>query len=186
MTTTYRNLHFTPSVQAVQKEQGTHRPLPPTPGERDELGPVERKFIEARDGFYVASVNTDGWPYVQFRGGPAGFLKALDSKTLGFADFRGNRQYITTGNVREDDRVALFFMDYANQARLKLSAHAEIVTAEERPELFAALVPEDYPAVVERLVLYHVVAFDWNCPQHITPRFTADEWALLQAQAPPQ
>ena len=127
----------------------------------------------------------NGWPYAQFRGGPKGFLRVVDEHTLGFADFRGNQQYITTGNIKNDDRIALFLMDYPNRRRLKIMARAEIFDADERPELVAQLADSHYRAHVERAVVYHVEAFDWNCPQHITPRWTAEEMApvLDQLQA---
>ena len=124
-----------------------------------------------------------GWPYVQFRGGPPGFLKVIDEATLAYADLRGNGQYISTGNVSRDDRVALFFMDYANRRRLKLMATMRAVDATEEPELLARVLEGEVRGVPERVVTFHVVAFDWNCPQHITPRFTAEEWRALDAQS---
>lgn len=142
----------------------------------DQLGPDEIEFIRERDSFYIASEGDNGWPYVQHRGGPKGFLKVLDSKTLAFADFRGNRQYITAGNVSVNDRVTLFLMDYPRRTRLKVLGHARSIDAESAPELVAELTPEGYPAKVERIFKIEVVAFDWNCPQHITPRYTVDEW----------
>ena len=184
MTRKYTELTFTPAVQAAQLHNGVRsRAQPVAPGELDDdrLSAAEIDFIARRDGFYMATVNQDGWPYVQFRGGPAGFLKALDERTLAFADLRGNRQYISTGNLSADDRVALFFMDYAARRRLKLMARTEILDAAQRSELARRLVDPDYHAHVERLVLFHVVAFDWNCPQHITPRYTREEFAALAA-----
>ena len=134
------------------------------------------QFIEARDGFYLASVSESGWPYLQFRGGPAGFVRVLDDQTLGYADFRGNRQYISTGNIDRDGRVALFFMDYAGRQRLKLLGRARIVDAAQSPEWVKRLEVPGYRARVERAVLIAVEAFDWNCPQHITPRYTEAEF----------
>ncbi len=148
----------------------------------DRLSFAEADFIAARDGFYMATVNADGWPYVQYRGGPTGFLNVLDNATLGFADFRGNRQYISTGNLTENDRVALFFMDYANQRRLKVMARTEVFDANEHPDLLEKVRDEAYAARIERVVVFHVVAFDWNCPQHITPRFTQDEWNVMTSK----
>lgn len=145
------------------------------------LGPAERAFIAARDGFYLASVSETGWPYVQYRGGPAGFLAALDAETLGFADFRGNRQYITTGNVQANDRVSLFLMDYAHRQRLKIFGHMRIVDAAEDPALAEKLAVPGYPGRVERAALVAVEACDWNCPQHITPRFTQAELEVALA-----
>ena len=186
MTSKYHSLTFTDSVREAQGHYGSHYRTPEGPLEDDALTVLEREFIEARDGFYMATVSEDGWPYVQFRGGPRGFLKALDANTLAFADFRGNRQYISTGNLAANDRAALFFMDYANRRRLKLMARTEIVDANDRPDLVEQLMPKDYPAVPERVVLYHVVAFDWNCPQHITPRYTFDELVESGVLAPPK
>jgi predicted pyridoxine 5'-phosphate oxidase superfamily flavin-nucleotide-binding protein len=187
MSRKYAELTSTPAVQAAQLHHGVRtraRPVAPEALDDDPLTAGEIDFIAQRDGFYMASVNQDGWPYVQFRGGPAGFLKALDERTLAFADFRGNRQYISTGNLTADDRVSLFFMDYANRRRLKLMARAEILDAAQHPELARRLIDPDYPAHVERLVRYHVVAFDWNCPQHITPRYTLEEFAAFRHGPP--
>ena len=140
------------------------------------LGPGEAAFITERDGFYQATVSETGWPYVQFRGGPAGFLKVLGEKTIAYADFRGNRQYISTGNLSGNDRVSLILMDYPNQRRLKIWGRARLVDAAEDPELVAALHDETYRARPERAVVITVEALDWNCPQHIPRRFTIDEF----------
>jgi predicted pyridoxine 5'-phosphate oxidase superfamily flavin-nucleotide-binding protein len=131
-------------------------------------------FIARRDSFYIASVSETGWPYLQHRGGPAGFLKVLDEKTLGFADFRGNRQYISVGNLKSDDRVSLFLMDYANQTRLKILGRARVINSADAETLQRLALPE-YRAQVERGIVITIAAFDWNCPQHITQRFTLDE-----------
>ena len=128
-----------------------------------------------RDGFYLATVNHEGWPYMQFRGGPKGFLKVIDERTLAYLDFSGNRQYISMGNLRANNRASLFFMDYANRRRLKLLATTEVLSLTERADLLEALDDPEYPGKPERAVLFKVVAFDWNCPQHITPRFTLEE-----------
>ena len=142
----------------------------------DILGPQERDFVTRRDGFYMATVSETGWPYIQYRGGNPGFLRVLDERTLGFADLRGNRQYITTGNLQHDDRVALFLMDYAHQARLKILARAEIHEGDAAAtDLINRLRDPEEKAPVERAVLLHLQAFDWNCQQHITPRFTQKE-----------
>ena len=139
----------------------------------DALGPMEREFIAGRDSFYVASVTEDGWPYVQHRGGPKGFLRVLDGKTLAFADFSGNKQYITAGNLATNDRVALFLMDYPEQARLKVIGHARVVEGDR--ELEAKVRVAGYPAKVDWVMVMEVVGFDWNCSQHITPRWTREE-----------
>ncbi|MGF9764478.1 pyridoxamine 5'-phosphate oxidase family protein [Microvirga sp. 0TCS3.31] len=148
----------------------------------DRLGPDEEAFIASRDSFYIASVSETGWPYVQFRGGPPGFLRVLDERTLDFADFRGNKQYITTGNVIANDRVSLFLMDYPHRQRLKILGRASVLDIKDDPELVAGLVVKAYDARVERALRITVAAFEWNCPQHITPRFTQDE--LVEALAP--
>ncbi len=156
-----------------------------TRGQR--LSPAEAGFIGERDGFYLASVSETGWPYVQYRGGPAGFLTVLEPALLGFGDFRGNRQYITTGNVTANDRVSLFLMDYAHRQRLKIFGRIRIIDAADDPSLAERLTMPDYSARVERLVLIGVEAFDWNCPQHITPRFTLAElqrWRQTPGAAP--
>jgi uncharacterized protein len=182
MTAKYPEIQFTASVRDVQTEQGSRQMgqrLADRPAADDRLSPTEIAFIAARDSFYLATVNSDGWPYVQHRGGPRGFLRVLGERLLGFADYSGNRQYISLGNARANDRVSLFLVDYPNRARLKVLAHMEAVDLAERPELAATLVDADYRAKVERGILFHVVAHDWNCPQHITPRFAEDELMAL-------
>jgi predicted pyridoxine 5'-phosphate oxidase superfamily flavin-nucleotide-binding protein len=183
MSTRYLGIATTASVAAAQEHYGSAtqwarmgaRGHADDAGRSQRLGPPELAFIAARDGFYLASVSETGWPYVQYRGGPTGFLTAVDTSTLGFADFRGNRQYITTGNVRANDRVSLFLMDYAHRQRLKIFGHMRIIDAADDPTLAERLTVPGYPGRVERLVLIAVEAFDWNCPQHITPRFTQAE-----------
>jgi predicted pyridoxine 5'-phosphate oxidase superfamily flavin-nucleotide-binding protein len=173
----FAEIAFTPSVRAVQKMMGSSSHYVKTlEGEpyNQELGPDEAAFIGLRDTFYMASVSETGWPYVQHRGGPPGFIKVLDDKTLGFADYRGNRQYVSVGNVLADDRVALILVDYPNRTRLKVLGHARIVGSDER-ELLASLNMPAYRARVERGFIVKVAAYDWNCPQHITPRFTQAE-----------
>jgi len=145
-------------------------------GSRDEaLGDFEQQFIAARDSFYLGSVTEDGWPYIQHRGGPTGFLHVLGPSSLAFADYKGNRQLLSTGNVAAGDRVALFLMDYPQQTRLKILGHARVEDARQRPELVAQLAEPDLRSGVERLFFIDVVSFDWNCPQHITPRYTAED-----------
>ena len=139
----------------------------------DALGPIERGFIAARDSFYMATVTVDGWPYVQHRGGPKGFLRVLDDKTLAFADFAGNKQYVTAGNLETNDRVALSLVDYPQQARLKIIGHAKWLELD--ADLEAKVRVEGYRATIERVITIDVVAFDWNCSQHITPRWTQQE-----------
>jgi uncharacterized protein len=173
------DLAFTPSVQAEQARRGSRAAYAAAAREdhadADELTEREAAFIAARDSFYLASVSETGWPYVQHRGGPPGFLKVIDEKTLGFADFRGNRQFISLGNLKGEDRTALFLMDYPHRARLKVLAHTEVRDLEDDPALAEVLRLPNYKAKVERAILFHLDAFDWNCPQHITPRFTEAE-----------
>jgi hypothetical protein len=172
------DLTFTESVKRAQERYGSRRTYSRFEGGPPELtgiGDVEADFIEARDGFYIASVNSDGQPYIQFRGGPPGFLKVIGEKTLAFADFRGNMQYISVGNLIENKKVALFLMDYPNQTRLKILATADVIDAGNDPDLISKLTMPDYKAKIERAIVLKVGAFDWNCPQHITPRYTMDE-----------
>ena len=177
----YGEIAFTDAVRDVQDRYGSgafykSKTMRARAAESpDALTEDPREFLGQRDGFYLATVSETGWPYVQFRGGPVGFLRVIDEHTLGWADFQGNLQYISTGNLGADDRVALFAMDYAHRRRLKIYGHAKIVTVEDDPNLAAALADPSYDAKVERAVIVHVEAFDWNCPQHITPRFTAAE-----------
>ncbi|MBK6294731.1 MAG: pyridoxamine 5'-phosphate oxidase family protein [Rhodoferax sp.] len=178
MSRAYSDIAFTPTVRAMQSRMGSrsgYEGLDHADDRRDRLTQREAEFIAARDGFYQASVSETGWPYVQFRGGPPGFLKMLDEKTLGYADFRGNVQYISVGNLQGNDRVSIILMDYANQRRLKILGRVRFVSESEGPTLMARLELPDYRARVERVVLITVEAYDWNCPQHITPRFTEAE-----------
>ncbi len=170
MSRRYLELVLTPSVLAAQQRAyGASRPVPPGAAD-DVLGPDELAFVASRDSFYLASVSASGWPYVQHRGGPPGFLRVLAPSTIAFADLRGNRQLVTAGNLADDDRVSLFLMDYAGRRRLKLLGRATLLTPDEAPDLAALLAPAPLDSEVERLVRIHVVAFDWNCPKHITPR----------------
>lgn len=178
----FARIAFTPQVRAVQERMGSRSAYARVEAAADAaevaLGEEESAFLAARDSFYLASVSETGWPYVQHRGGPKGFVCVVDPRTLAFADYRGNRQYVSVGNVAEDDRVALLFVDYPRRARLKVLARAEIVEAAARPDVVAALTdlaPAPARARVERAFVLHVEAFDWNCPQHITPRYTEEE-----------
>ena len=181
----FAKLAFTALVKEQQELHGSRRQYQRVEevGEAGiRLGEDEREFIEARDGFYMASVSETGWPYVQFRGGPKGFLHVLDDQTLGFADLRGNKQYISVGNLHHDDRVALFLMDYVRQQRLKILGRTKILegTAEAN-ELISKLRTSERNALPERAFVIHVEAFDWNCPQHITPRYTEEEFRDILA-----
>ena len=173
----FAEIAFTGSVREVQQELGSRAGYSRMDEGEDYnhvLGQREANFIAARDSFYMASVSETGWPYVQHRGGPTGFMKILDEKTIGFADFSGNRQYVSVGNFKKDDRVALFFMDYLNQTRLKMLGRVRIAGPDESA-LLAELDVEGYGAHVERGFVIHIEAFDWNCPQHITPRYTESQ-----------
>jgi predicted pyridoxine 5'-phosphate oxidase superfamily flavin-nucleotide-binding protein len=179
MTHQFATLAFTDSVKAAQEHYGTrsrNERLASLAGPNDALGPDEVAFIAERDSFYLATVSETGWPYVQHRGGPKGFLKVIDPRTLAFGDFRGNLQYVSVGNAARNDRVALILMDYAHRLRLKVLGHMRAYDiADAPPELVFDVELPDYRARVERVVTIAIEAFDWNCPQHITPRFTEAE-----------
>ena len=146
----------------------------------DELSALEAEFIAARDSFYMATVTPDGWPYIQHRGGPVGFLRVLDERRLAFADYSGNKQYISAGNLSTNDRVAMFLMDYPNQTRLKIIGHARLLERGEDPEIEAQLLTAK-GARVERIFVITVVGYDWNCSQHITPRYAGEELNMYLA-----
>lgn len=173
----FARIAFTPMVQRLQEERGSraaYARMEDSPYQLNtQLGEGETAFLAARDSFYMATVGETGWPYVQHRGGPAGFVRVLDPTTLGFADFRGNRQYVSLGNLLMGERVSLFFMDYPGRRRLKLFGRARIIGPEH--PLLARLEVADYRARVEQGLLISVEGFDWNCPQHITPRYSPDE-----------
>ena len=173
----YFDIAATPSVVEAQIANGSRGMYA---GMEDDPSPVEisadvADFIAGRDSFYMATVSETGWPYVQHRGGPPGFLKVLDATTVGFADFRGNRQYISLGNASANNRAALILMDYPHRRRLKIYARIEARDLKTDPELARQLALPGYRALPERAILLHVEAFDRNCPQHITPRFTNGE-----------
>ena len=181
----FAELAFTPSVQNVQEKMGSRRGYARLQGgaaHHDRLGPSEATFIGERDSFYMATVSETGWPYIQHRGGPKGFLRVIDESTIGFADFSGNRQYVSVGNIESDDRVSLILMDYPNRARLKILGRAKLVGPEDAKTLEKLAVP-NYRARVERGLLVTIAAFDWNCPQHITPRYTIDEFEVANGIA---
>ena len=184
MARAFADIAFTDSVKAAQTLFGSRRAykkfeLDPERGDR--LNERERDFLTECDSFYMGSVSETGWPYVQHRGGPKGFLKVLDDQTVAFADFRGNKQYISVGNLNLDNRVALLVMDYPNQQRLKLWARACLVESDADPEFIAKLQDPSYDARVERAIVMTIEAFDWNGPQHITPRFSEPEIERLIA-----
>ena len=185
----FAKIAFTPTVKKVQEELGSRSSYARVEDVADavnhRLTDAEAEFIAARNSFYMATVSETGWPYIQHRGGPAGFVRVLDASTIGLADFRGNRQYVSVGNLMTDDRVSLFFMDYPNRRRLKLFGRASIVEADDEANLSRLEVP-DYRARVERGIHIKVVGFDWNCPQHITERLDLEDvnamTAILEAR----
>jgi uncharacterized protein len=177
MSHSFLDIAATPSVRAAQAAMGSDRIWRKFDGGRslDTFTASEAAFIAERDSFYLATVSETGWPYIQHRGGPRGFLKLVDDKTLAFADYRGNRQYISVGNLAAGDRAALILMDYASRSRLKIYAHIKALPLDADPDLARRVAAPGYKARPERILLLGLVAFDWNCPQHITPRFTEAE-----------
>lgn len=177
MNQNFTKIAFTKSVKVAQAQYGSRKAYArmEESGDRYVLTEKEFSFIESRDSFYMATVGENGWPYVQFRGGPKGFLKILDNTTLGVADFRGNRQYISVGNINSSKKASLFLIDYPSKQRLKIWAEAEVLETNEYPELLVKLSVPDYKDVAERLIVFKVQAYDWNCQQYITPRYTEEE-----------
>jgi predicted pyridoxine 5'-phosphate oxidase superfamily flavin-nucleotide-binding protein len=173
----FLDIAITPSVRAAQAAMGSDGLWQDFKGHREfnQFTDNESAFIADRDSFYMATVSETGWPYIQHRGGPPGFLKLVDNRTLAFADYRGNRQYISTGNLAADDRVCLFLMDYARRARLKIYAHVETISLDADPYLIRLVTVPGYKAKLERIFRLRLETFDWNCSQHITPRFTERE-----------
>lgn len=174
----FAEIAFTPTVKKLQAELGSRSAYARMEGAPEavnqRLTEAEAGFIVARDSLYMATVSETGWPYIQHRGGPTGFVRVLDERTIGFADFRGNRQYVSVGNLMTDDRVSLFFMDYPNKTRLKLFGRVRIVGLDDQAMLSRLELP-DYRARIERGFAITVEAFDWNCPQHITERYSLEE-----------
>ncbi|NKB90553.1 MAG: pyridoxamine 5-phosphate oxidase [Acidobacteria bacterium] len=179
--TNFTDLAFTPTVRRLQEERGSRAGYERMGQQAaSALDWRATMYLQERDSFYMSTVGENGWPYVQHRGGPPGFVRVIDEQTLAFADFRGNKQYISTGNIIDNQRVAMIFMDYPNQRRLKVWALATVMSATDDPALAAAVELPDYAAKVERIFNLEVVGLDWNCPQHITPRFTAAEIEALK------
>jgi predicted pyridoxine 5'-phosphate oxidase superfamily flavin-nucleotide-binding protein len=168
---------FTNSVKNFQKKHGSRKSYArmEISGDQYALTYREISLIQSRDSFYMSTVGSNGWPYIQHRGGPKGFLKVIDNTTLGFADFRGNMQYISTGNIKSNKKAALFLIDYPSKQRLKIWAVSEIIYPDDNPELLQKLNDTSYKAVIERLIIFNIQAYDWNCPQHIKPRYTTEE-----------
>lgn len=180
----FAELMFSPAAKALQEASGSRASYARLAGTdapaNDQFGPRETAFIGARDSFYMASATPDGWPYVQHRGGPPGFLKVLDGRTLGFAEYPGNKQFVSLGNLATDDRVSLFLMDYPNRRRLKVLGHAWHVDAGHAPALVARIAGQDQPSPAVAIIVT-LEGFDWNCPQYITPRYTEAELTALLA-----
>jgi uncharacterized protein len=185
MAYTFGSLVFTPVIKALQERYKSRRQYAKREASGfapDGLGPSETEFLAECDSFYMASIGETGWPYIQHRGGPKGFLKVIDGHAIAFADFTGNKQYISTGNLMTNDRVALILVDYPRQARLKILGHAKIVEGPDAKDWVKKVSDPAYDAAVERVFVIHVEAFDWNCQQHITPRFTEEQ--IREALAP--
>ena len=175
MAPNYLKQVVTESVRNAQEQYfGGSQSLVGEP-ERDALTEDESAFIQLRDSFYLATISENGWPYIQHRGGRPGFLRVLNPSTLAFADYRGNRQLLSTGNLAANNRVALFLMDYPQRTRLKILGHARVADARQHPELVQQLAEPDVQRIVERVFFIGIVSFDWNCPKYITPRYTAEE-----------
>ncbi len=177
MNQNFTKFAFTESVKKAQELYGSRKAYARMGESGDSYVLTEREisFVESRDSFYMATVGENGWPYVQFRGGPRGFLKIIDNTTLGIADFRGNRQYISVGNINATNKASLFLIDYPSQTRLKIWAISEIFDAYQNQELLEKVRMPDYNALIERIIIFKIQAYDWNCPQHITPRYTTEE-----------
>jgi len=185
MAKNFTNFAFTNSVKAEQEARGSRQSYARME-ERDQYKIFHREtgFIAQQHGFYLSTVGETGWPYVQYRGGPTGFLKVLDNQTLAYADFGGNMQYISTGNLNSTNKAALILLDYSSRTRLKIWAETEILDPEENPDLLEIVNDPNYKASIERIVILHIKGFDWNCPQHITPKFTIDQMKELVKQHP--
>jgi len=181
MNQNFTQFAFTNTVKDFQEANGSRESYAraENSGDRYRLTDQERYFINKSDSFYISTVGENGWPYVQYKGGPKGFLKIIDDQTLGYADYSGNRQYISDGNIQATQKATLFLMDYANKQRLKIWTEASIHPLDENSDLHALLVDSNYPSRIERYLKLSIQAFDWNCPQHITQRFTIGEIELL-------
>lgn len=177
MAKNFAALAFTDTVKAMQEKLGSRASYARMERDTyvDGLTENEIDFIAQRDSFYIASFGENSFPYIQHRGGPKGFVKVLDAKRIGFIDFRGNMQYISVGNIATNNNVALIMVDYPAKARLKILARAEIVELKDAPSLYDLLDFDDYKFKPERMMVLHVEAYDWNCPQHITPRYTVED-----------
>ncbi len=175
------DIAFTDTVKEIQKRKesrSSYANMEQRGSWQDTVNYQLRDFLAERDSFYISTVNSEGQPYIQHRGGPKGFLKVIDSRTLGFADFSGNRQFISYGNLQDNNKVCLFFMDYPNRARIKLWGTAEVIEGD--VDLIEKLSISEYKGQVERAFIIHIEAWDRNCPQHIVPRYTKQEISDLE------
>jgi len=181
MNQNFTKMAFNPSVKKVQEQFGSraHYESAESSPDRYKLTSSEEGYIGSRDSFYISTVGENGWPYLQHRGGQKGFLKVIDDCTLAMPDFSGNAQYISTGNLTANNKAMLFLTDYPTQSRLKIWVETEILDVKENPELLEVLKDKDYRAKIQRIYLFHIKAYDWNCNQHITPRFTVDEFETV-------
>ncbi len=179
MNRNFTKLAFTDSVKKIQEQYGSRKSYAriENSGDKYVLTGREIPFIKSRDSFYMATVGENGWPYVQYRGGAIGFLKVINNTTLGYADFRGNMQYISAGNINSNSRASLFLIDYPSKQRLKIWAESKVVEADDDQELLKKLIVPNYEAKIERMIVFNILAYDWNCSQHITPRYTTEEIA---------
>ncbi len=179
MNQNFTKLAFTDSVKKIQEQYGSRKSYAriEISGDKYVLTDREIPFIKSRDSFYMATVGENGWPYVQYRGGAIGFLKVINNTTLVYADFRGNMQYISAGNINSNSRASLFLIDYPSRQRLKIWAESKVVEADDDQELLKKLIVADYEAKIERMIIFNILAYDWNCSQHITPRYTTEEIA---------
>jgi predicted pyridoxine 5'-phosphate oxidase superfamily flavin-nucleotide-binding protein len=179
----FGTIAFTPAVKAMQEKMGSrenYERFVAKGADNNTITPDLTEFIASMEGFYLGTVTSNGYPYIQFRGGKAGFLKILGEKTLGFADYRGNVQYISVGNLAEHDQAFLFLMDYRHRRRLKILGRARIV--ENDPTILAQVQDADYEAIVERAIIFEIEGWDWNCPQHIPVRYSHAEVDAMQAR----
>ena len=179
MNRNFTKLAFTDSVKKIQEQYGSRKSYAriENSGDKYVLTGREIPFIKSRDSFYMATVGENGWPYVQYRGGAIGFLKVINNTTLEYADFRGNMQYISAGNINSNSRASLFLIDYPSKQRLKIWAESKVVEADDDQELLKKLIVPNYEAKIERMIVFNILAYDWNCSQHITPRYTTEEIA---------
>ncbi len=177
MARNFASLAFSDEAKSLQEKYGSRRGYERMERQSivDGLTENEVDFISKRDSFYMATIGVNGFPYIQHRGGPKGFVKVIDANTIGFLEFSGNKQFITVGNLATHTNVSLIMMDYPARTRLKIYARAKIIDLDTEPELLKLLTLEEYPARPERMIVLHIEAYDWNCPQHISARFTVEE-----------